>query len=252
MKLTRKIAIALFISWAAQQVVQAQSADEIIQKYFETTGGMEQWKKVKSLKSTGTVKQGGMDFPFVFLQGENGMTKNSFTFQGKEMVSPAFDGKEGWSINFMTMKAEKMESEDAENMKRAAGEFPDPFLDYKTKGYVASYEGKEKFDGTECHKIKLVKTPQLVDGKEEENVTTYFFDLENNVPIASKSIVMKGEAKGSTSEMVMSDYQEVNGLFMPFSISQRFNGQEVVSIKINSYQVNVPVDKKEFAFPASE
>lgn len=167
------------------------------------------------------------------------------------MVSPAFDGSSGWSTNFMTMKAEKMESEDAENMKRAISEFPDPFVDYAKKGFKATLEGKEKYEGTDCYKIKLVKTPVLVEGKEEENASTYYFDAENHVPLGTKSVIKKGEAKGGISESVFSDYQEVDGFFMPFSITQKFNGQEGGAVKVTKYEINVPIDKKEFIFPTN-
>jgi hypothetical protein len=229
--------------------LQAQTADEILNKYFENIGGKDKWKAVKSIKTSGKIKQGPAEFPFVQLQGEGGKQKTSFTFQGKEMTQPAFDGTTGWSTNFMTMKAEKMEAEDSENLKREAGDFPDPFLDYAQKGYSVTLEGKEKVEGTECFKLKLTKKPTLVDGKEVENVVYYFVDTENYVPLVMKSTIKKGQAKGATSETIYSDYQEVNGLYFPFSIAQKFNGQIAVTIVVEKVEIGVPLNDKDFAFP---
>ncbi|MGB4838695.1 MAG: outer membrane lipoprotein-sorting protein, partial [Saprospiraceae bacterium] len=97
--------------------------------------------------------------------------------------------------------------------------------------------------------IKLTKKPIMIDGKEEENSSVYFFDKDNYVPIMTKSVIKKGPAKGKTSESLMSDYQEVSGVMMPFSIAQKFDGQLQASIMIEKIEVNVPIDDKEFTFP---
>jgi hypothetical protein len=233
-------------------LAQAQTAEEIIEKYLKAIGGKEKWLELKNIKATGKGKQGQMEFPFTQIQATGGKQKTSFVFQGKEMTQPAFDGNVGWSTNFMTMKAEKMETEDAENMKREGVDFPDPFIDYAKKGYKIALEGKEKVEGTECFKIKLTKKTTLVDGKEEENVVYYFFDTENFVPLVSRTVGKKGQMKGLNMETVYSDYQEVNGLYFPFTIAQKMNGQVGFTIVIEKVELNVALDDKMFAFPTEE
>lgn len=230
-------------------VAQAQTADEIIEKYLQNIGGKDKLLAVKSVKMTGKGKQGPTEFPISMTQTVGGKERIAFNFQGKELVQLAFDGATGWSTNFMTMKAEKMETEDAENKKRDAGDFPDAFLDYAQKGYKIALEGKEKVEGTECFKIKLTKKPMMVDGKEEENVVYYFFDTENYVPLVVRSTAKKGQAKGVAIDAVLSDYQEVNGVFFPFSIAQKFNGQVGFTMVIEKIDLNVAIDDKMFAFP---
>lgn len=228
---------------------KAQSVDEIIDQYLEVTGGKDNWRALKSIRISGKANQMGMEFPYITLQTASGKQKNTFTFQGQEMVQPAFDGNEGWSTNFMTMKAEKMETEDSENMKREIGDFPSPLLDYKEKGYSAVLEGKETIEGTECFKVKFTKKPLLVDGKEEENISYYFFDTESYALIVVKSTQLKGQGKGTVVEVIMSDYQEVEGLYFPFSTAYKQGGQGGVSLGIDKIELNIEVDDKEFVFP---
>jgi outer membrane lipoprotein-sorting protein len=230
------------------QLISAQTADEIINKYFENTGGKAAWSKVTSMRSTAKIKAQGLEFPAIILSKPM-KQKISFTFQGMTLVQPAFDGTTGWQTNFMTMKAEKMEAEDNEITKAEAADFPEPFLQYKEKGYKIELQGTETVEGTDCFKIKLTKKPIIIDGKEEENATVYYFDKENFIPIVTRSLIKKGPAKGKLSETVLSDYQDVNGLVIPFSIDQKFEGQTQASIAISKIEINVAIDDKEFVFP---
>jgi hypothetical protein len=248
MNMYKKATLNLF-SFLFIVAAQAQTADEIINKYLTAIGGKEKLAAIKSTKMSGKAKQGGQEFPFIAFDVAGGKKKNTFVFQGKEIVQPAFDGNNGWNTNFMTMKAEKMDAEDTENMKRESGDFPDAFLDYQKKGYKVALEGKEKIEGTECFKIKLTKKPEKVDGKEEENVVYYFFDTQNYVPLAMRSTGKKGQMKGVQVEMGFSDYQEVNGLYFPFSLTRKVNGQTALTLVMEKVEVNVPVDDKIFAFP---
>lgn len=232
--------------------VQAQTVDEVLDKYFENTGGKEKWAALTTVKMNGKVKVQGMEIPMNIVQTAEGMQKITINFQGKEITQMAFDGNEGWNTNFMTQKAEKMDAEASANMKSQIGDFPDPFLGYKEKGYTVQLEGKETIEGTETFKIKLTKKPVKVEGKDEENVLYYFFDVENYVPIAMKTTIKAGQMKGATVETMMSDYQESNGLYFPFSIMTKYNGQAGEAIQIDSVDQNVKVDPKAFAFPEGQ
>ena len=241
----RCLPIALLLCTAF--FAQAQTAEEIVAKYLKQTGG-DNWAKLKTVKMSAKVKAQGQEIPVVMLQKAPNSQKLVMVFQGKEITQMAFDGKEGWSTNFMTMKAEKMEAEESENMANDQ-DVPDAFFDYAKKGYKIALEGEETVEGAACYKIKVTKKPTKVDGKEEENVVFYFFDKENNVPIMSRSTVKKGQGKGATVETLLSDYQEVSGVFFPFTITIKYNGQVGQSIVIDKVETNVDVNDKDFAFP---
>jgi len=229
--------------------INAQTADEILANYFENTGGLEKLKQVKGMKMTAKINQQGMEIPLDIIQMSDGKQMTIINFQGKEMKQGVFDGKTMWNHNFMTMKAEKSDEETTENMKLDMNDFPDPFIDYKEKGYTIELLGKEMIDGAETFKIKLTKEPITVDGKKEENVVFYFFDTENFVPIAIQSEIKSGPAKGMMSEVTMSDYDEVDGLYFPFSMTQGVKGQPGAPISISKIELNPTIDAKEFSFP---
>ncbi len=233
-------------------VAQAQTADEILAKYFENTGGVDKWNSLNGIKMVAKVNQDGMEIPLEIVQLKDGRQMTKITFQGKVIMQGVYDGTTLWSHNFMTMKAEKSDAESTENFKKEIGEFPDAFLNYKGKGYKAELLGKETVDGTETYKIKLVKKPILVDGKETENVVFYYFDAENFVPLMTETEIKSGPAKGMVSQSKMSDYQEVSGLMMPFSMSQGVKGQPGQPLTITAIELNPAVDAAAFKFPEGQ
>lgn len=241
---TIKILLITCISVITSQTF-AQNADEILAKYFNTIGGVEKLKPLKGVKMNMIAKQQGMDIPVEMVQLQGGKMYIKINLQGKEITQMASDGTTMWSTNFMTMKAEKMDSETTENAKLSNQDFPDPFLDYKSKGYKVEYVGKETKDGAECFKLKLTKKPVTISGVKTDDITYYYFDTENYLPIVTETEVKQGPMKGQKSVSKMSDYQEVEGIFFPYSLSM-FGSD----IKVNKITLNPTVDDKAFAFPA--
>jgi hypothetical protein len=243
------LALVLMSGWAS---LQAQTADEILNNYFENTGGVDAWRAVEGMRMKAKVNQGGMEIPLEIVRMKDGRQMTSITFQGLELKQGVFDGEVLWGTNMMTQKAEKSDAEATEMMKKEMNDFPDPFLDYQDKGYTVELMGKEDFNGTETFKIKLVKEPITVDGEEVQDVSYYFFETENFVPIAIHSEIKQGQAKGMMSEITFSDYQEVEGLYMPFTMSQGVKGQGGQPVTMDSIELNPEVTDSDFAFPAEE
>jgi outer membrane lipoprotein-sorting protein len=229
---------------------QAQTADEIIAKFFENTGGLDKWKAVQGTKMSAKVNQQGMEIPFSMINLKDGRQVTIITFQGKEIKQGVYDGSTLWSTNFMNMKAEKSDAEATENFKTNMGsDFPMPFINYKERGYKVELLGKETIDGTETFKVKLTKKPIKVDGQPKDNIEFYYFDTENFVPLVVESEINSGPMKGKMGQAKMSDYQDVNGLLFPFSLSQGVKGEGTQPLTITKVELNPKVEDKDFAFP---
>ena len=229
--------------------INAQTVDEIISNYFENTGGVENWEKIEGIKMNAKVNQGGMEIPIEIVQLKNGKMMTTINFQGQSIKQGVFDGEVLWSTNFMTQKAEKSDEETTNMVKNEMNQFPDPFLNYKEKGFTAELMGTETVDGAETFKIKLTTTPNIIEGKEVPSVSYYFFDNENFVPIQVQEEIMEGPGKGMISEVKMSDYQEAGGIYMPYSMTQGVKGQPGAPITMDSIEINPTIDDSEFAFP---
>ncbi len=245
MKKILKLSIFTLLLLMFNITSNAQTADEVINKYITTIGGAEKLKALKGVKLEMTTNQGGMEIPVEVVQMPGGSTYVKINLQGKEITQMAYDGKTMWSTSFMTMKAEKSTAEESENMQLNNADFPDELLDYKTKGYKAEFVGKETKEGAECYKVKFTKKPTTIAGVKTDEVTFYYFETENNLVIATESEIKEGPMKGQKSTSTMSDYQEVDGVFFPYAMT-RF-GQP---LKVKKITLNPVVDAKVFAFPA--
>ena len=244
------LAVALICGFATF----AQTSDEIIAKYFENTGGIEKWKALEGIKMTAKVNQGGMEIPLEIYQLKDGRQMTVINFQGKVMKQSVYDGTTLWGTNFATMKGEKNDAETTENFKKDIGDFPDPFLNYKSRGFKVELLGKETVDGSETFKLKLTKRPVKVDGKDEENIVYYYFDTENFVQIMSETEIKSGQGKGMIAQVKYSDYQEVsNGMMMPFSLTQSAKGgPSQPPLTITAIELNPKVNAAEFTLPAEQ
>ena len=201
--------ILTFFTLIVSIVVYSQDADEILTNYFENTGGLNTWKNLKTMKIKATLDQGEMQLSAVIFRKEPDLSRTEIDVQGKTIVQ-AYDGVTGWMINPMmgSEEPQKMPEEMVEAMKEE--KFESELIDYKEKGNTVDLEGTEVVEGTETYKIKLTK--------KNGDVEYYFFDTEYFVPIMERRVIKVGPAKGQESETYISDYQEVDGLMVPFFI----------------------------------
>ncbi len=233
-------------------MAQDATVETILDNYFENTGGREAWSELKGHKLTASVEMQGMTIPLEIYAMKDGRTITKVSVMGMDLSQDAFDGEVSWGTNFMSMEPELSDEETTENIKRDIGDYPNPFLDYEDKGYSVELMGKESIDGMECYKLKLTKKPILVDGEDVENVSYYFFDTENFVVVQQESEMVTGEMKGEISVTMLSDYQEVDGLMFPFSISQGVKDGESQAIEIIEIELNPEVEDEMFQFPGGE
>jgi len=233
-------------------VANSQDVDEIIDSYLETIGGVEAIQNVESFKIYASVNQEGLEIPIEIIQSKN-RSSLTLTLQGQELKQGVFDGEVLWSSSFPDLKPVKSDEEDVTNLKNELKDFPDPFITYKDFGYTIELDGTEDFEGTEVNVLKITKTPVLIDGEEFPNIDYYLFDIENNIPLAVRSEILEGPAKGFIEEQRFSDYQEVEGVYYPFSltfgIKDQPGGQTFV---VQKMEINPEIDESEFKFPEEE
>jgi outer membrane lipoprotein-sorting protein len=237
MNLKSLLSTLLVFCFAASQ---AQTADEILEKYFAAIGGKDKMKGVKTMTTTQKLSMMGMEMPMTLYSKAPNKQKGVMNLQGTEMVQ-AYDGKEAWGNNPMKGSKEPqiLPVEQADAM--ADQPFVNVFLDYKSKGHAVTYMGTEDITGIKCHKLELIKNKN----NDKPDVTeTYFIDSENYIPVMVRSKVM-----GQDADTFLSDYQDVNGLLFPFLQEGKLGGQTMTKITVEKITLNDNLDDSFFAFP---
>ena len=243
-----KNSFLLLILLACSFGYKAQTAEEIINQFQQAIGG-EKWNNVTGLRMNANVEQGGMKIPVEVVMLKDGRMYTEITLMGNTMIMQAYDGTTVWTTNFMSMEPEKAPSDESENAKRAAKEFPNALVNYKALGYTPTLLGSETIDGTACHKIKLEKKTIMAEGKEVPNIEYYYIDKENNVPILTETEIQTGEMKGKISQTKYSDYQEVDGVMIAFSNTSGIKDGMSQTIQYDKVEVNPKVEETKFSFP---
>src|ERR1043166_8736307 len=89
--------VILFFALLAN-MVSAQSADDIVNKFIEARGGKAKWDQLTSLKMTGNIDIGpNMKAPFIILMKDKTKFRFEMEIQGMKMIQ-ALDGDSGWAI----------------------------------------------------------------------------------------------------------------------------------------------------------
>jgi len=242
MKTLKLLVLALIVSFSAP--ITAQTADEIVANYLEAIGGEENLLKVQGIKMQGELNAQGMTIPLETVTMKDGRMYAQIEFQGKKIKQMFTDGTKVWMFNMMAQTTEEMPADETKMILEEFKDFPNPFLNYKDKGYTIELLGTETQEGTECFKIKLTKTPHTIKGETVPNISFYYFETDSFVPILTEAEVPSGPAKGQMMKTPLSDYQEVDGIYFPFTTQV-----QGMTMNFKSIILNPEVKDADFAKP---
>lgn len=245
MRIQIRLVIALFFIVVVN--ASAITVDELIAKNIEARGGLEKIRAIRSLRETGRLEIGGGGFSakmsYILLAKRPNMLRSEAVFQGLTGVN-AYDGTVGWRIFPFRgrLDPEKLSADEVKQLKLAA-DIDGPLVDYKTKGNTVEYIGTEDVDGTEAHRLRVT----LKTG----DVRYIYLDPDYYLEIR---YLNQTRIRGSLEEEEtdLGNYEQVNGVFFPFSIETGGKGQpKTQKITIDKIEVNVDLDDALFHFPAA-
>lgn len=227
----------------AQQEVKQITADQLVAKNIEAKGGAEAVHALETVKFTGKVlvNQGQLQMAYSETKKRPGSVREEFTLQGMTAVQ-SYNGEDGWKIMpFQGRKdPEKMSADETKSLTEDA-QMAGPLVDWKEKGSTVEYLGTEDVDGTQAHKLKVT----LKNG----DVQYVYLDPEYFLEIRIISQRVEHGAQVET-ETDLSDYEKVDGVFLPFSLETGPKGaSDKQKTILDKAEGNVPVDDAIFRFP---
>ncbi len=218
----------------------AQDLQKILDKYFKTIG-QENLLKVNSQISTGKILQMGMEMPFKAITKRPNKSYLEMEIQGA-MMKQAYDGENGWMVAPWTGSADPIDLSGPEAISvKEMADMDGNLWNYEEKGHQLELVGTENLEGTEVYSLKLTK--------EGGNVDHYYIDKEKFIvrKMTTKVVINGQETK---MEMLFSNYKDVDGVLVPFTTEQRFDGQTGMTVNIDGVKINEEIDDALFLKPA--
>jgi hypothetical protein len=205
--------------------MHSQSLDEIIKKHIDASGGKDNWSKIKSLRTTCTMKQGGSEILITISQMDKQAFRQDIEVAGMTGYQ-ILTKTEGWS--FMPFQGQtKPEPMTKDDVKSGQDDLAiqDEFITYKELGKKIELLGKEDIEGMECFKVKMTNK----DGQEN----TFFMDTESYYVIKKVSKI-KANGKEMESTTSFSNFEKLpEGIIYPMAISSEWGTADVIKVDVN-------------------
>jgi len=225
--LTLAVSLIFVLSLTVASYAQ-MTGDEIIQKYLENTGGMENYQNLKTLKMEGKSFLGQASGDIVLAQmapNKHYMKWSSPQFE----VLVASDGEQIWSKyptvpGYIFAEEEDLPKE-LEKMRIS------PYIDYKERGAKAELVGEEKVKGQDVYNVRYIQAAG--------DTTNLYF---------AKSNFYLLKASSPQGEQVYEKYKEVDGFTMPHKMTSSQAGQRIMTV-LTSIEINPELADSLFAAP---
>jgi hypothetical protein len=235
MKLTKTASLLTALLLGAF-IINAQTADEIINKHLEAIGGRENLQKIKSVRLESDMQMSGNELSSVTTVLDGKGLRSETDFNGQKMIQ-VYTDKDGWTVSPMNGSPDPQPMNDDQYKAGQEQIYVVSFLNYADRGAKLELDGQEKVGDVNTYKVKMTNKDSVS--------TTYYFDPSTYYVIQiTKSVEMMGQPVDL--KIAFSDFKKLDsGMVMPQQIDTDF-GQFSLTAKIKKVGVNVPVDESIF------
>ena len=208
----------------AKEVDASVTVDKIYADYIKAIGGREAVEDVESVVMLAEATVQGMALNLSMKRTSDGKLKQEVSVGGNVMSKQVFDGETG----FVVAQGQKIPYN--EDQIKAAKLDANPFPELEVGN--ASLEGMENVEGRDAYVVALGESNKA------------YYDAETGLKIKTVQTVSQA---GQTMSIPTgySDYQEVEGVKFPFSISQAA-GPQTFEFNVTEILVNEGVTPDDF------
>jgi outer membrane lipoprotein-sorting protein len=231
--------VSLFVAFCLP--LSAQTVDEIVSKYTQAHGGLEKLKSISSMKLSGKILgEAGAEVAVTVQKKRPNFLRVDSIYRGKNAVQ-GYDGKTGWETPLLGLDTLEVTEDQLKEIREDA-DFDGPLIDYREKGNTIELMGKENVNGAPAYKLKVA----LNNG----DIQYFSLDTGNGLEVKEAKKV-KRQDKEVEIEIFFSNYKQVNGLTLPFSIKTKTKGEPEKQITIENVETNLVLDDSIFKMPTS-
>jgi hypothetical protein len=222
------------------------TADQIVEKNVAARGGLEGWRKVKTMSWVGHVETGsvaGVRLPFMLeMKRPN---KMRFAINAPQQVSMRmFDGQRGWKLRSTNRGQPDLQPYSADEIAfaRDGQVIEGPLMASQANSAGVVLENVEEIEGSKAYRLG-VKLP---------SGATYhaWIDAQSFLEIKSVRESRTAVGRPATVTKHYRDYKSVDGLQIPFVIENSTETGKIADrLVIDSILLNPPLDDRIFSKP---
>lgn len=216
------------------------SSDDVVKHYVEAVGGKDAWQKFTSRQLVGTIDIPAMNISGTVESHEKAPNKMlSVVVIGGAAFKRGYDGTNGWSDDPQNGLRD-LSGDELTDTKREA-DFYRP-LDLQKIYSKLTVTGSDKAGD---HDVYVV---EAASGQGDPDKLLF----DKNSGLLVRSVLTQHAPQGAvTVQEELTDYRDVDGVKMPFSIRQT-TPQVEFTIKVTEVHHNVPFDDAQFSKPAAQ
>lgn len=223
------------VATGAPEKVDVTAAD-VLSKYIQAIGGVDELNKIKSIHSTGTMEVQGMKLNVDEKLYSPNLSLLVLSMNGQQLIKNVFDGEKG-SLSQMGQQID-YSAEQLKEKKDTKGLFNQVF--YQEAGFKTEVEGADVVDDKKAYKLRIT-TPS-------GRTTTEWYDANTGYLLKSAAST---QANGQTVEQTFefSDYRKTDNIYLPYKIELIVNsaaGSQEMEMQLDTITLNMDVSKEDF------
>lgn len=227
--------------------LNAQTADEVLDMYYQGLGGKAKFESIKSWHLIGNSQLGQNppgEFQFIYVVPNK--MKIMTIIDTFEIVQAINSDTSGWHQipprGIDTPIA--MSQLEVDQLKGQRALVLGPFNNYKEKGADLTYKGVVKRDSSEYKKLVLQTKVDGVDGPRSD----IYLNNQTNLIEIIETQTMSGGAP-VTFINKFSNYKDVDGLMIPFYYATYVGGRMYTSLELETIILNKQYEPSIFDMP---
>jgi len=215
------------------------SADSILQRYIDVTGGAKAYDSIKTEVATGTftMAAAGIKGTITSYSSAPNLAYAVIDLAGVGKLEEGTDGKIAWENSALQGARIKSGDEAADTLLEAA---MDLHTNWKKYFKSAEVTGTEEVQGKLCYKVLVTPFQGAPD--------TRFYEKDSGL-LVKEAGTHDSQMGKVPAERLIGDYRKQGDLLIPFHTTESVAGQSFET-QLDKVELNVPIPASRFAVPA--
>jgi hypothetical protein len=189
----------------------APTAAQLVEKNAAVRGGLEAWKKIRTMAWTGyavAASESERKMPFLLEQQRPASTRFELMTDGQKSIR-VFNASEGWKMRATASGRPELQDYSPDELKFAQGSqvIDGPLMDMVARGSSITLAGQDTLDGHKCYVLEI-RTP-------EGEAHRLWLDAETYLEQRLDRSFHNSAGKAMVSSVLYRDYRVFEGLQIP-------------------------------------